>query len=114
MDDDYNEDEDAYYEDDDYQEEEYEEDEDQVAYVDEEGWFHAEEEVINAIDEHMAQDNDEFAAILTNYTEARGALAKARIASRFYPVVVPADMGPQARYGRKGKGKRQRETQRNW
>ena len=51
VDDDYNDDEDAYYEDDDYEEEEYEEDEDQVAYVDGEGWFHAEEDVINAIDD---------------------------------------------------------------
>ena len=48
--------------------------------------------------------------ILTAYTEARGALAKARIARGFYPVVVPADTGPQPRFGRAkkpegGKGK---------
>ena len=53
----------------------------------------------------LTQDDDEFAAILTAYTEARGALAKARIARGFYPVVVPADSGPQARFGRQG-GKR--------
>ena len=48
-------------------------------------------------------EDDEYAAILTTYTEARGALAKARITRGFYPVVVPADAGPQARFGRKGK-----------
>ena len=99
-DDDYNEDD--WY--DDYTEEEGDEevDEDQVAYVDEEGWFYADEETINAVDEMLTQDDDEFAAILTTYTEARGALAKARIARGFYPVVVPADSGPQARFGRQG------------
>ena len=77
-DDDYNEDE--WY--DEEADEEYDEevDEDQVAYVDEEGWFYADEDTINAVDEMLTQDDDEFAAILTTYTEARGALAKARIA----------------------------------
>ena len=77
-DDDYNEDD--WY--DDYSEEEDDEeiDEDQVAYVDEEGWFYADEETITAVDEMLTQDDDDFAAILTTYTEARGALAKARIA----------------------------------
>ena len=86
----------------DYDYEGEEENEDQVAYVDEEGWFHADEDTINVVDEQLAQEDDEFAAILTTYTEARGALAKARNTRGFYPVVVPADMGPQARYGRKG------------
>ena len=56
----------------------------------------------------LTWEDDEYANILTTYTEARGALAKARIARGFYPVVVPADSGPQARFGRtggKGKGK---------
>ena len=91
----------------DYSEEEDDEefDEDQVAYVDEEGWFYADEETINVVDEMLTQDDDEFAAILTTYTEARGALAKARIARGLYPVVVPADSGPPAHFGRQG-GKR--------
>ena len=104
---------DDYYENDDYGDEgdyddEYEEDEDQVAYIDDEGWFDADEETINAVDEMMSYDDAEYAAILTTYTEARGALAKARIARGFYPVVVPADSGMQPRFGRtggKGKGK---------
>ena len=51
-------------------------------------------------------EDDEYAAILATYTEAWGALAKARIARGFYPVAAPADSGPQPRFGRKGgKGK---------
>merc|ERR1712073_25326 len=70
----------------------------------------ADEETINAIDEQVAEENEESAAVLTTYTEARGALAKARIARGFYPVVVPAGTGPQPRFGRAkkpegGKGK---------
>ena len=57
----------------------------------------------------LAEDDNEFATVLTTYTEARGALAKARIARGFYPVVVPADAGPQARFGRiGGQGKKKR------
>ena len=80
LDDDY--DDDPWYDDDD---EEYDDDadEDQVAHVDEEGWFHATEETINAVDDMLTYDDDDFAAILTTYTEARGALAKARIARGF-------------------------------
>ena len=71
---------------------------------------YVDEDTINVVDEMLTQDDDEFAAILTTYTEARGALAKARIARGFYPVVVPADTGPQPRFGRVkrpegGKGK---------
>ena len=63
-----------------------------MAYVD--------EDTINAVVEQLCEDDSEFAAILTTYSEARGALAKARIARGVYPVVVPADVGPQARFGR--------------
>ena len=96
---------DDYYENEDYGDEgdyddDYEEDEDQVAYIDDEGWFYADEETINAVDEMMSYDDEEYAAVLTTYTEARGALAKARIARGFYPVVVPADSGLQPRFGR--------------
>ena len=80
-------------------------DEDQVVYVDEEGWFYDDEETINVVDEMLTQDDDEFAAALTTDTEARGALAKARIARGFYLAAVPAGSGPQARFGRQG-GKR--------
>ena len=117
LDDDY--DEEAWYVE--YADGEYDDDddEDQVAYVDEEGWFYADEETVNVVDEMLTYDEDGFAAILTTYTEARGALAKARLARGFYPVVVPADVGPQPRVGRKcgkgeykGKRKRKRKVQR--
>ena len=107
---------DDYYENEDYGDEgdyddDYEEDEDQVAYIDDEGRFYVDEETINAADEMLTYDDEECAAILTTYTEARGALAKARIARGIYPVVAPADSGMQPRFGRtggKGKGKRER------
>ena len=104
IDDDYDYEDDVWYEegDDDY-DEDGDADEDQVAYVDEEGWFYADEETIHAVGDMLKFEDDEYAAILTTYTEARGALAKARLARGFYPVVVPADAGPQARFGRKGK-----------
>ena len=65
---------------------------------------YVDEETINAVDEQLCEGDDEFAATLTTYTEARGALAKARIARGFYLVVVPVDVGPQPRFGRKGSG----------
>ena len=60
------------------------------------------EDTISAVGGMLNFEDDEFAAILTTYTEARGALAKARVARVVYPVVVPADVGPQARFGHKG------------
>ena len=76
--------------------------------MDEKGWFYVDEDTSNADDEMLTYEDDEYVAVLTTYTEARGALAKARIARGFYPVVVPADSGMQPRFGRtggKGKGK---------
>ncbi len=84
------------------------EDLDQVAYVDDEGWFYADEETINAVDETIAWDDEEFAQTVITYTDARNALAHARIARGFYPIVVPADDGRQPRFNRtskKGDGK---------
>ena len=74
------------------------------------GWFHADEETINAVDEMFAWEDDEHAQVVITYTEARNALARARIARGFYPVVVPADTIGPPRYGRvggksKGKGR---------
>ena len=93
----------------DYEYDPEEEDPDHIAYVDEEGWFYADEETINAVDEFLSFEDEEYAQQVITYTEARNALAKARIARGFYPVVVPADIGPQPRFGRGGnsKGKRQ-------
>ena len=61
------------------------------------------------MDEFISWEDEDFAQQVITYTEARNALAKARVARGFYPVVVPADFGSEARYGRaansKGKGK---------
>ena len=56
------------------------EDADQVAYVDEEGWFYSDEDTINAVDESMAHDDEEYSQQVVSFTEARNALAKARVA----------------------------------
>ena len=108
-------DDDCYYEEG-YEEEEYgeydeeEEDPDQVAHVDEEGWFYAGEETIEEVDHCLAEETEGYACALATYLEARGAFANARVARGFYPVVVPADGGSQPRFGRqrrrKGGGKR--------
>ena len=86
-------------------EEQGEEDDDQVAFVADEGWFYADEDTVHSVDECLAWDDEEFAQQLFTFTEARNALARARVARGFYPVVVPADSGPQPRYGRGTKGK---------
>ena len=54
----------------------------------------------------LSHQDEEYAQQVITYTEARNALARARIARGFYPVVVPADSGGQPRFGRAGsKGK---------
>ena len=37
---------------------------------------YVDEDTINAVDEQLCEDDSEFAAILTNYSEVRGALSK--------------------------------------
>ena len=97
-------------------EEDDEEDPDQVAYVDDDGNFHADQETINAVDEMLSWEDDEYAKAVISYTEARKALAQARIMRGFYPVVIPASSGSQPRFGRdssnqsKGRGKRGKKS----
>ena len=64
--------------DEDYDDDDQEDDPDQVAYVDEEGWFYVDEEVINAVDEHLGFDDQDYAQQVITYTEAHHALARAR------------------------------------
>ena len=66
----------------------------------------------------FAWEYDEYAQVVIPYTEARNALARARIASGFYPAVIPADTVGPPRYGRiggkpigKGNGKDNKYTQ---
>ena len=53
---------------------------DQVAYTDEEGWFYADEDTIEQVDETIAWEDEEYAQQVVTYTEAHNVLAKARIA----------------------------------
>ena len=83
---------------------------DQVAYVDDEGWFYADEDTFNAVDEGIAWDDEAYAQQVTTYTEARNALARARIARGFYPVVsqrtmagIPDSVEPARRVAVRGK-----------
>ena len=75
------EEEDEYSTDDNYEAWLASDDDDQVAYVDEEGWFYSDEDTITAVDESMAHDDEEYSQQVISFTEARNALAKARIAS---------------------------------
>ena len=75
------------YDDYDWEEEEYvDDDPDQVAFVDDEGWLYADEETTNVVDETIAMDDEEYAQQVITYTEARNALAKARIARGFLSI----------------------------
>ena len=73
---------------------------DQVAYADDEGWFYVDEETVNVVDEHLGYADEEYVQQVITYTEARNALAKARIARGVYPAVIPADDGRQPRFRR--------------
>jgi len=104
----YNDEEDEYALDDEDDEEEWTDDEDPdaVAFIDEEGNFYATQEVVDHVDLQNAANDSEYSLVVSNYLAARGALAKARVARGFYPVVVPAG-SPPPQFG-KGKSKRRR------
>ena len=61
--------------------------------MDDDGWFHADEDTINAVDNFLSWEDDEYAHQLITFEDARIALARARIARGFYPVVAPAHIG---------------------
>lgn len=89
----------------------------QVAHVDEHGWFYVDEETIDQVGETIAMEDAEYAQQVVTYTEAHNALAKDRTARGFYPVVVPADDGRQPRFGhisKKGKGKGKGKGKEGW
>ena len=48
----------------------------------------------------LSWEDEKYTQAVITYTEARNALARARIARGFCPVVVPADTGGQPRFGR--------------
>ena len=75
----------------------------QTAYVDEKGWFYADKDTIQAVDEIIACEDEYFAQMLINYRAARDALTHARIVHGFFPVEVPADDGRQPRFSQTNK-----------
>ena len=55
---------------------------------------------IQAVDEQIARVDKCYERAFMTYVQARGLIAKARIARGFYPIVILADDGEQAQYGR--------------
>ena len=57
-------------------------------YIDEDGNFLSNEQIVSDIDDDLAPD-DEYHGALLGYREARDLMEEARVARGFYPVVVP-------------------------
>ena len=58
-------------------------------YIDEDGNFLANEQIVSDIDDAFALDDEEYHDALLGYREARELMKEARVARGFYPVVVP-------------------------
>ena len=58
-------------------------------YIDEDGNFLANEQIVSDIDDDLALDDEEYHEALLGYREARDLMKEARVARGFYPVVVP-------------------------
>ena len=58
-------------------------------YIDEDGNFLANEQIVSDIDDDLALDDEEYHEALLGYRKARDVMKKARVARGFYPVVVP-------------------------
>ena len=58
-------------------------------YIDEDGNFLANEQIVSDIDDDMALGDEEYHEALLGYREARDLMKEARVARGFYPVVVP-------------------------
>ena len=58
-------------------------------YIDEDGNFLANEQIVSDTDDDLALDDEEYHEALLGYREARDLTKKARVAGAFYPVVVP-------------------------
>ena len=58
-------------------------------YIDEDGNFLANEQIVSDIDDDLALDDKEYHDALLGYREARDLMKEARVARGFYPVVVP-------------------------
>ena len=60
-------------------------DPDACAYVDEEGYFHASQEVIDEVDAQIGLDDPEYQQAVMSCKTSRGILSQARVAHGFYP-----------------------------
>ena len=58
-------------------------------YIDEDGHFLANEQIVSDIDDDLALDDEEYHEAPLGYREARELMKEARVARGFYPVVVP-------------------------
>ena len=58
-------------------------------YIDEDGNFLANEQIVSDIDDDLALDDEEYHEALLGYREARDLMKEARVAHGFYLVVVP-------------------------
>ena len=76
-------------------------------YIDEDGNFLANEQIVSDIDDDLALDDEEYHEALLGYREARDLMKEARVARGFYPVVVPirSDHPTSVSRGRGRKGK---------
>ena len=66
-------------------------------YIDEDGNFLANEQIVSDIDDDLALDDEEYREGLLGHREAGDLMKEARVARGFfYPVVVPEKVTPQA------------------
>ena len=73
-------------------------------YIDEDGNFIANEQIVSDIDDDLALDEEEYHEALLGCREARDLMKEARVARGFYPVVVPIRSDKPT-----GRGKRERQ-----
>ena len=52
---------------------------DQVAHINEDGWFHADEETHHAVSELLPNDDADYEQLVNSYAAVRNALDRARI-----------------------------------
>ena len=57
-------------------------------YIDEDGNFLANKQIVSDIDDDLALDDEEYHEALLGYREARDLMKEARVARGFYPVGV--------------------------
>ena len=76
-------------------------------YIDEDGNFLANEQIVSDIDDDMALGDEEYHETLLGYGEARDLMKEARVARGFYSILAEAKVIPQVSKmcGKAGRGK---------